>query len=498
MVNGLSAAQAKSQGFIEEASDADTASVANSEPLFVGESDNESVSSRSGSRSPPDIRDVNGQAPQLNPAANPFEPKPTTTTSTRPNPFQTATTFGKPSGTPIQTNSTPVFGSNSKSTNQAAHNPFESKDTPKFNFFPLENGSKPKEFKDAPSVSGTKEPSNAGFPTSQLSSEPSETSNGAVLSPFAPSIDKKTTFGQPSTIFPPTTTGSEQTKVAAENLSTPSATAVPSKPKSVFDLATASSAPHVFSFGTSPLFGSAERDSKSHDTTSRSLQSSENNNLSVPVPQQKDTAIKLPSSQTLSSPQSTSFNPFPPSNSISKETSLPQAVSPKSTDSNRPSMPTPASQFNSRSSQPFPAFPSSTAPVFQPRLSPLSTKPAQATRTPNSVFEHTTSNSRSFSKSPATKRSDPQPSQEHSSLTTSQLDPKSVALDQLSRSMLLEDNGVIQHFIEFTVGPIIKASIAQFNDELSWKEASQFLLSGFWCGERMLIGNRGVSCSLVS
>lgn len=63
--------------------------------------------------------------------------------------------------------------------------------------------------------------------------------------------------------------------------------------------------------------------------------------------------------------------------------------------------------------------------------------------------------------------------------------------------MLLEDNGIIQHFIEFTVGPIIKASITQFDDESSWKESSQSSPSGSRCGERMLIGSRGMSCYLV-
>ena len=498
VVNGLSAAQAQSQGLIEVASDADTASVANSEPLFVGESDHESVSSRSRSGSPQDTQDGNGEASQLNAAATPFDPKPmTTTSSARPNPFQAATTFGKPSGTPVQTNSKPAFDFNPKPTNQAAHNPFESKEAPKFNFFPLENGSKAKESKDTPSAFGTKESPKATFPPSQLGSEPSKNSNSPGPSSFAPVIDKRTTFGQPSTTFPPTTSA-EQSKAVVEKLPTSSEAAVPSKPKSVFDLATAPSAPYAFSFGTSPLFGSADGSSKSHDTNSNPLQSQESNDLTIPAPQQRDAAIKFPSSQTSSGSHSKSFSPFQPSSSSNQETSLPQAASPKSTNSTDPLMPTSESQSNSRSSQPFPAFPSSTAPGFQPPLSPLFNKPAQATQTPNSVPEHTTSNSQNFSNSPVVEQSDFQPGQKQSSSSTSQLDPKSIALDQLSKSILLEDNGIIQHFIEFSVGPIIKASIAQFNDDLSWKEASQSLLSGTRCGERMLIGNRGMSCSFIS
>ena len=498
VVNGLSAAQAQSQGLIEVASDADTASVANSESLFVGESDDESVSSHSRPGSPLDSRDDNGEASQLNPAATPFDPKPTTTTSSaRPNPFKAATTFGKPSGTPVQTNSKPVFDFNAKSTDQAAHNPFERKEPPKFNFIPPENGTKAKESKDTPSAPSTKEPPKSTFPFSQLGSESSKNSNSPGPSSFAPAIDKRTTFGQPSTTFP-TTTSAEQPKAVAEKIPTSSEAAVPSKPKSVFDLATAPSAPYAFSFGTSPLFGSADGNSKSHDTKSNPLQSLESNDLTIPTPQQKDAAIKLPSSQASSSSHSTPFSSFQSSSSIIKETSLPQAVSPKSTNNAHPLMPTSESQFNSKSSQPFPAFPSSTAPVFPPPLSPLSKKPAQDVQTPNSVPEHTASNSQNFSSSPVVKRSDFQTGQKQSASSTSQVDPKSVALDQLSKSMLLEDNGIIQHFIEFSVGPIIKASIAQFNDDLSWKEASQSLPSGSRCGERMLIGSRGMSCGFIS
>ena len=498
VVNGLSAAQAQSQGLIEVASDADTASVANSEPLFVGESDDESVSSGSRSGSPQDTRNDNGEGSQLKPAATPFDPKPPTTiSSARPNPFPAATTFGKPSGTPVQTNANPVFDFNPKTTNQAAHTPFESKEPPKVNFFPLENGSKAKESRDAPSAFGTKESPKATFPPSNLGSEPSKTNNSPGISSFAPAIDKITTFGQQSTTFP-TTTSADQPKAVTEKLPTSSETSVSSKPKSVFDLAAAPSAPFAFSFGTSPLFGSAEGDSKSHDTRSNPLQSPQSNDLTIPAPQQKDAAIKLPSSQTSSSSHSTSFSPFQPSSSIIKETSLPQAASPNSTNSTYPLMPTSESQFNSRSSQPFPAFPSATAPVFQHSLSPLSNKPAQATQTPNSVPEHTTSNSQTFSNPPVVKRSDFQPGQKQSTSGISQLDPKSVALDQLSKSLLLEDNGVIQHFIEFSVGPIIKASIAQFNDDLSWQEARQSLPSGSRCGERMLIGSRRMSCNFIS
>ena len=496
VINGLSAAQAQSQGFIEVPPDADDASVANSESLFVGESDDESASSRSRSGSPQNVRDVNGQAPQLNPAATPFDPKPTTTAPARPNPFQTATTFGKPSGTQIQTNSAPVFDFSSKSTNQAANNPFESKGPPKFNFFPAGNGIKAEESRGTPSAFGSEDRPKTSFFPSQLAPKAGANSNGLVPSSSAPSMDKQSTFGQPSITFS-TTTIPEPTKAVVQSSPTLIEAAVPSKTRSFFDEATASSAPPVFSFGTSPLFGSAETSSKSQDSKASLLVTPEETDPSISAPQDKDARTKAPNSMTSSTSNSTPFSLFPHPNPLAKETNLSQAAPLKLPNSDHTLQPAADSPFSSKASQPSSIFPSFTAPASQPPLSSLSTKPFEATQRPNSILEPTGSSQRAFSDSPVAQLSRSQPGQPQSTFAPSQLDPRSVALDKLSKSMLLEDNGIIQHFIEFTVGPIIKASIAQFDDESSWKEASQSSPSGLRCGERMLIGSRGMSCSIV-
>lgn len=497
VINGLSAAQAQSQGFIEVPSDADTASMANSEPLFIGESDDDSTSSRSRSGSPQKVQDTTGKVPQLNPIATPFDPKPTTSTApVNPNPFSVATTFGKPSSIQIQSSSPPVFDFNSKPINQAAHNPFESKEPPKFKFLPPANTTKAEESKGTPGVIGSKEPPKFNFAPLHSAPKIEGNSNGSVLSPFAPLIEKKPTFGQPSTTFPPAK-NPEPTTVIAEKPQTSTEAAVPPKPKSIFDQPAASSAPPVFSFGTSPLFGSAGTQSKAQDNKVTAVQNSPEDRPNPSAPQQKDAADKPPTSTTPSSPKSTPFSPSPPSNPIAEPTNVPRAAPLKFPASNDTLLPTPEPQLNLRPSQPSSIFPSSTAPRFQSPLSSPSTNLSEAIQKPTSVLEPTTSNSRAFSSSTFITPSGSQASQEQPASAPSQLDPKSVALDELSRIMLLEENGIIQHFIEFTVGPIIKASIAQFDDESSWKEASQSLPSGFWCGERMLIGNRGVSYNII-
>ncbi len=496
VINGLSAAQAQSQGFIEEPSDADTASVANSETLFVDESDDESTSSRSRSGSPHNNQDGNGQSPQLNPAATPFAPKPTTTAPTPPNPFAAATTFGKPSGTQIQTNSTPVFDFSSKSTNQAANNPFKSKELPKFSFFPPGNGTISEESNGIPSVFNSKEHSKASFFPSQSTPKTEEKSKGPVLASSDATVDKKSIFGQPSTTYPATTTP-EPIKAAVENSTTLNEAAVPSSIKSVFDQPAALSTPPVFSFETSPLFESARAKSKSPDSKENPLQISEEKTSTPSASQPENAAIKPPAFTTLSTPKSTPFSLFPPSNPLTEKTNPPQAAPLGSPTTNGTQLPKPEPQFNWRSSQPAPSFASSTAPSFPPTLSSQSNKPFEAIQKPKPALEPTTFTSQALKSSPVVNRSGSQPSPKPSNPAPSQLDPRSAALDKLSKIMLLEDNGIIQHFIEFAVGPIIKASIIQFDDESSWKEASQSSPSGFQCGERMLIGNRGMSCTLV-
>ena len=497
MINGLSAAQAQTQGFIEVPSDADTASVGNGESLFVGESDDESTSSQSTSGSPQKVRDVNGKAPQLNPTATPFALKPTTSTvPDKPNPFSAATTFGKPSSTQIQTKSAPVFDFNSKSTNQAAPNPFESKEPPKFNFFPPANTTKAEDSKGTLGVFDNKETPKSSFFPPQSAPKTGGNSNSSVFSPFAPLMEKKPAFGQPSTTIPATSTP-EPTKGVAENLPTSTKAAVPLKPYSIFDQPAASSGPPVFSFGTSPLFGSAGTEPKAHESKANPSPTLKEKSPKISAQEQKDAATKPPTSTTTSAPISTPFSLFPPSNSFNKETNLPPAAPLKSTTTNDTILPTPDPQLNFGSSQPSSILPSSTFPTPQLPLSSPSTKLFEAAQKPTSLSEPTTSTSRAFSGPTLGKPSVSQPSQEQSTPNLSQLDPRSIALDKLSRIMLLEDNGIIQHFIEFTVGPIIKATIAQFDDESSWKEASQSLPSGSRYAERMLIGIRGMSCSIV-
>ena len=409
-----------------------------------------------------------------------------------PNPFSAATTFGKPSGTQMQSSVPQVFDSNSNPTNQAAHNPFESKQPPRFNFLPA-NTTKAEGSTGTPSVLGSKEPHKSSFFPPQSASKAEESSNGSVPSPFAPSKEKKSTFGKPSIAFP-ATTSPDSTKTVTGKLPASTEAAAPPNPSSIFNQTTASSAPSPFSFETSPLFASIGTEAKLQGSNAKALPDLEEKPPNIPISQQTDAAIKLATSTTPSTPKPTSSK-FTTSKSLTPP-DFPQAALSEFPVSNDAPVPTPEPLFNMRSSQTPSIFPPSTPPSFPPTTSSPSNRPSETIQKPTSSLTPTV-NSRTLSDSRLIKPFGSQPGKEQSTSAPSQLDPKLVALDKLSRILLLEDNGIIQHFIEFTVGPIIKASIVQFHDDSSWKKASQPPPSGSRCGERLLIGDRGMSCDFV-
>ena len=410
-----------------------------------------------------------------------------------PNPFSAATTFGKPSGTQMQSSVPQNFDLNSGPTNQAAPNPFESKQPPRFNFLPTDT-TKAGGPTGTLSVLGSKEPHKSSFFPPQSASKAEESSNGSVPSPFAPSKETKSTFGKPSIAFP-ATTSPDSTKTVNGKLPASTEAAAPPNPSSIFNQPAASSAPSPFSFETSPLFGSGWAEAKLQGSNAKALPNSEEKPPNTPFSLQTDAAIKLATSTTPSTPKPIPSSPFTTSNSLTPP-NFPLAAPLKFPVSNDAPVPTPEPQFNMRSSQTPSIFLPSTTPSFQPTISSPSSKPSETIQKPTSSFIPTV-NPRALSDSRSVKPFEFQPGQEQSTSGPPQLDPKLVALDKLSRILLLEDNGIIQHFIEFTVGPIVKASIAQFHDDSSWKKASQSSPSGPRCGERMLIGNRGMSCDFV-
>ena len=57
-------------------------------------------------------------------------------------------------------------------------------------------------------------------------------------------------------------------------------------------------------------------------------------------------------------------------------------------------------------------------------------------------------------------------------------DTRPTAISALSDAVMLNDEGLLQQFIEYTIGPIVATSIRQVEDERSWQQARQSFLSG--------------------
>ena len=62
--------------------------------------------------------------------------------------------------------------------------------------------------------------------------------------------------------------------------------------------------------------------------------------------------------------------------------------------------------------------------------------------------------------------------------------------NELANAVMRDDNGLLQQFLEYTVGPMITSSIAQVQDERSWEEASQSSFRKVPVGERLLMCTR--------
>ena len=56
-------------------------------------------------------------------------------------------------------------------------------------------------------------------------------------------------------------------------------------------------------------------------------------------------------------------------------------------------------------------------------------------------------------------------------------DPRPKALEKLSNSVMLQEDGLLQQFLDFTMGPIISQAMIQVQDENSWEEAGQWHLT---------------------
>jgi len=477
--------------------------MADSESLFInGDSDEEKELQRSRSRSPQDRNVVNVDAPKLNAAATPFNPfVPANLGASSQNSFP-STTFGRPSSNPLTTqnppSSTPTFNFSSKPATQEA---FGNNETPKFDFLAAANAKKGEESKETPKAFSNKEPKTFNFFPS--TGKTRATHNSMKSSPFGTVPEgAKGVFGQPPAASP-----TVKPSVPAQSpLNIPSSsveTTAPLQPKSVLDQPSASPAPPSFSFGTSPLFNldaPKQNDKTEQVATSSALPDFEGKAPGTAITKPDDDVSKSAFFPTLTAPPgptpilfAPTAQPAIPSISTQPEifkasTALfPNFLTTETAPASPPSKPQetsaplqPASFFpkpkNIETSLPQPPAISLTN-QSQPPAQPKAQGPNILATSSSKAADNASTQARQGTQTPK------QP----------QTNPRSLLLDKLSDALMLEDNGLLQQFIEFTVGPIITSSIAQLADEESWEEASQS--SSYHCGfgEALLIWSRGMS-----
>lgn len=126
-----------------------------------------------------------------------------------------------------------------------------------------------------------------------------------------------------------------------------------------------------------------------------------------------------------------------------------------------------------------PAF-SFTQPLPQPPKPSLLAPPDNAAKLPEQPpFQPAPTITNQTLTAPPSSRSAPKPQSPASSIpqpaVTEAPDPRPAALDALAEGLLMEDQGLLQQFIEYTIGPIVHETFQEVEDERSWKRASQWL-----------------------
>lgn len=207
------------------------------------------------------------------------------------------------------------------------------------------------------------------------------------------------------------------------------------------------------------------------------------------IAQSKQPATQTPFSLKSAEAQNTSLperapSAFAPTNNVTP--SLPNAPSPLSSffPSKQPEPNTPSMLLEGAPKTQSPSFEissvsprSSSPPKTMTPSAPLQPKP---TPPPIGNFRPDTqkqtqipaSEPTPVSQFPGSSPTNPPPSTIYkANQTPTKKDHRPQALDTLSKAMLLDDGGLLQQFIEHTIGPIISAAFRQRKDELSWERA---------------------------
>ena len=472
IIDGFSAAECHAKGYLEESSDVESVSGSEDENLFIdGESDAAHNDSDSRSPSP-----ANDEATQSHPA---FEFKLP----------QFGSMFGKPS---VNTNALPQLAngsgklsSPSVATKDQASKPFSelfgSKENSEKDPFDFHAPPQPVKSLELSKLEST--PKSPPDSTKSLGSLFTDAAAASVRkpNPFVPPQDSKS-------LFSPKESGNSEPSTNESNESQGSVLQNSFAPKGQQTIENVSQhqwSPSTKSPFNSPLGTAASGQAKPQTSlfaTPSVIQSTNEQSKPSPSLSQKS---QVEQEQALTSKP---FKPPPPSGPTSTQTPTLGAFTfpHPSSDTSTPSSSLPANSVLS----PQVPQPSKDFTQTNPRFAGSSVAPKQT------LFA-----------SPGSSNVSPQPLNDKSSDVTAttasknalrpQQDPspevRSKALEKVSSIIMTEVGGLLEQFIEFTVTPIIRSTIMDFQDQKSWARASQTPEFTRWQTCQKLIDYRGMS-----
>ncbi len=442
---------------------------------------------------------VNGDTSKLNTAAsvsNSFAP-PTYSISSGLEPFERTSTFGKPtpifSSNPFQKPAAPFGVPSSTALSQsssAAGIDFSSKATTStkagllsssavsgFDFYAAADKQKGRESHIALNIPYNQEaPDYNSIP---LSVKDEGIDNSSKKFQSAPSIhSKRGTFGQPSALLPMGMATRSATTPSNTPVIFPTLTTQPTQIESASNQPSNSTAPPKYTFATSPLFNFSAKNSSDNSNQSpneSTFDGSDGTATDTTALQGKDPkSVQSPFSNDVNGATSTLLSaPAMSGGSPVLRKDSPNHLSPFSNVTTA-SILTPKPSPASTGTPSFPLFPETRLlnALARPEIeSPSSDSPSLP-----SVIENGPKMGQGPQKSFASdSQTTSTSSLSNATLPTAgdtRLDPESSVSNELANAVIRENNGLLQQFLEYTIGPMITSSIAQLQDERSWEEAS--------------------------
>ena len=480
VVNGLSVSEAQAQGFIQDPGETISSSDSNSEPLFVtGQSDDDTkTEALEADASKPKDGSTNKSA-GFNPIAQPFVPSPTVfgTPSSKPNPFAKVGTgiFGQP--TPLTSSSQPSDSSpilKPSISNLNGSNPFDQ--PPKFNFRPDRTTT------DDSSTSPPNETPPASSHVHESKPEDLARPIFKIPGPFQTDPKAQDEWLKPSN--KPTSTPPSPKNLGSFPQVSLTSNAPPPKPSTPYFQWPEPPETTKVATATAPFFQWPE--------PRPATQASQSDLKLKPVSE----APKLPKTQETSSLSSFSSEPPTTEGSASPFDFLnepPVPPMPSTTDNFKPSLPLSALKDSNPAADPSKLSGHYEPSPSTPNLSEQAHSEPAADRS-KGPQELTTKLTRAqqLQSLPVSKISPFAPAKtpaEQAKVNAPKPDPRPAVLEDLTNSLVMAENGLLQQFIEYTLSSVVKTAFHQVKDERSWERAGQWLRRDCPMSQ-MLIGSR--------